>query len=165
MAFEYKFLIIVGHFLTGGLLASWYISSDYEENGSSKRSINEWAQLIVTSLLIFAMGYLGVIMLIPILLGALFVELIKFAIREILKIAKKFKHNLAKIKWPSLFEVGFYSFFFLLFGGLITECTAPREGAHCKDGWYSDATGQGACSHHGGVSSWDKDYWWEDDDE
>src|SRR5438093_5168228 len=24
-----------------------------------------------------------------------------------------------------------------------------RIGATCRDGWHSDATGQGACSHHG----------------
>lgn len=51
----------------------------------------------------------------------------------------------------------------LFVGGLVTECTAPREGAHCRDGTYSYATGRGACSWHGGVSSWDKDYWWEAD--
>lgn len=29
-----------------------------------------------------------------------------------------------------------------------------RVGATCNDGWNSGATGQGACSHHGGVSKW-----------
>ena len=29
-----------------------------------------------------------------------------------------------------------------------------RIGAICKDGSYSTATGRGAGSHHGGVSSW-----------
>jgi tetratricopeptide (TPR) repeat protein len=29
-----------------------------------------------------------------------------------------------------------------------------RVGAICWDGWYSNATGQGACSHHGGVYQW-----------
>ena len=29
-----------------------------------------------------------------------------------------------------------------------------RIGAYCKDGWESDATGSGACSHHGGVETW-----------
>ncbi len=29
-----------------------------------------------------------------------------------------------------------------------------RTGAICEDGTRSDATGRGACSHHGGVSSW-----------
>lgn len=27
--------------------------------------------------------------------------------------------------------------------------------ATCRDGSHSNATGRGACSHHGGVSSWD----------
>ncbi|MFH0761445.1 MAG: hypothetical protein V2A67_08075 [Bacteroidota bacterium] len=27
-------------------------------------------------------------------------------------------------------------------------------GAICKDGWKSNATGRGACSHHGGVKEW-----------
>lgn len=29
-----------------------------------------------------------------------------------------------------------------------------RVGAICNDGWRSDATGSGACSHHGGVAYW-----------
>jgi hypothetical protein len=29
-----------------------------------------------------------------------------------------------------------------------------REGAVCNDGWKSGATGQGACSYHGGVDHW-----------
>lgn len=29
-----------------------------------------------------------------------------------------------------------------------------RIGAVCTDGWRSMATGQGACSHHGGVAQW-----------
>jgi len=29
-----------------------------------------------------------------------------------------------------------------------------RIGAICRDGWRSNATGRGACSHHGGVSYW-----------
>lgn len=29
-----------------------------------------------------------------------------------------------------------------------------RIGAICNDGWRSDATGSGACSHHGGVAYW-----------
>lgn len=29
-----------------------------------------------------------------------------------------------------------------------------RIGAICQDGWKSRATGQGACSHHGGVQNW-----------
>lgn len=33
------------------------------------------------------------------------------------------------------------------------ECV--RIGAYCNDGTYSNATGSGACSHHGGVSQWD----------
>lgn len=31
---------------------------------------------------------------------------------------------------------------------------AYRIGAICTDGWVSDATGSGACSHHGGVRCW-----------
>ncbi len=29
-----------------------------------------------------------------------------------------------------------------------------RNGAICRDGWRSSATGRGACSHHGGVAYW-----------
>ena len=32
--------------------------------------------------------------------------------------------------------------------------TSSRIGAICRDGWRSNATGRGACSHHGGVAQW-----------
>lgn len=32
--------------------------------------------------------------------------------------------------------------------------SGSRIGANCSDGWNSGATGQGACSHHGGVARW-----------
>lgn len=32
--------------------------------------------------------------------------------------------------------------------------TPSRSGAICNDGSFSQATGSGACSHHGGVSYW-----------
>lgn len=32
--------------------------------------------------------------------------------------------------------------------------TGPRIGAIARDGWRSNAVGQGACSHHGGVKRW-----------
>jgi hypothetical protein len=32
--------------------------------------------------------------------------------------------------------------------------TGPRIGAVCRDGWHSNSTGSGACSHHGGVDHW-----------
>lgn len=41
-----------------------------------------------------------------------------------------------------------------------TRSTAPqttssgRTGATCRDGTHSNATGRGACSHHGGVATW-----------
>jgi hypothetical protein len=37
-----------------------------------------------------------------------------------------------------------------------TQSTNPgnRTGAVCKDGTISSATGQGACSGHGGVDHW-----------
>ena len=33
-----------------------------------------------------------------------------------------------------------------------------RIGAECRDGSYSNATGRGACSHHGGVKFWKEEY-------
>lgn len=29
-----------------------------------------------------------------------------------------------------------------------------RVGAECRDGWLSNSTGSGTCSHHGGVYRW-----------
>ena len=55
-----------------------------------------------------------------------------------------------------------YTYLILFLAAILTQCNAPREGAHCNDGTYSYATGQGACSWHGGVDSWDHDYWWEE---
>ena len=47
---------------------------------------------------------------------------------------------------------------------LATEGTPVRVGATCKDGTHSNATGQGACSWHGGVRVWlyDQPGWVED---
>ncbi len=54
---------------------------------------------------------------------------------------------------------------FILFVGITscTECVSPhrcgdnetdRVGCECRDGTFSDATGSGACSGHGGVKYW-----------
>ena len=34
------------------------------------------------------------------------------------------------------------------------EAMRHLVGCHCCDGWDSEATGGGACSHHGGVMYW-----------
>lgn len=39
-------------------------------------------------------------------------------------------------------------------GKAVEKISSYRVGARCKDGTSSSATGRGACSHHGGVSSW-----------
>lgn len=39
-------------------------------------------------------------------------------------------------------------------GRCITTVSKVRVGARCRDGSRSNATGRGACSHHGGVSQW-----------
>src|SRR4051812_30745049 len=47
---------------------------------------------------------------------------------------------------------------FGLAGSVAQDAAKPssgaRTGAVCADGWRSSATGQGACSHHGGVARW-----------
>jgi len=35
-----------------------------------------------------------------------------------------------------------------------SQTSSGRTGATCKDGSHSNATGSGACSHHGGVAQW-----------
>ena len=37
---------------------------------------------------------------------------------------------------------------------VVSMVNGGRTGARCRDGSYSSATGRGACSHHGGVSTW-----------
>lgn len=39
-------------------------------------------------------------------------------------------------------------------GKALVSYTSVRTGATCKDGTSSNATGRGACSHHGGVRNW-----------
>jgi len=51
-------------------------------------------------------------------------------------------------------KTGYASKNFLKEGKAITSISSYRIGATCKDGTSSSATGRGACSHHGGVSSW-----------
>lgn len=49
-------------------------------------------------------------------------------------------------------------FFLVVVSGCADNSTSPSEGtrigAVCKDGTTTDATGSGACSHHGGVDHW-----------
>ena len=44
--------------------------------------------------------------------------------------------------------------YLMLFFPLSSCNKKERIGAICNDGWKSSATGQGACSHHGGVDYW-----------
>lgn len=43
---------------------------------------------------------------------------------------------------------------FLVIGVVGMQMEGDRIGAVAKDGWVTDATGQGAASHHGGVDHW-----------
>lgn len=43
---------------------------------------------------------------------------------------------------------------FLLLGLSLIPVQGERTGAIARDGWRSNATGRGACSHHGGVARW-----------
>ncbi len=52
-------------------------------------------------------------------------------------------------------------FVIIVFGGCVTYGTRQRTGCNCRDGTESSATGQGACSHHDGVSYWHYKYWWD----
>lgn len=49
---------------------------------------------------------------------------------------------------------GYVSTQFIRKGKAIVTTQSVRNGANCRDGSTSTATGRGACSHHGGVSSW-----------
>ena len=53
---------------------------------------------------------------------------------------------------------GFLVFIAVAIGAVSYAASAAeygsRTGAVCRDGWASNATGSGACSHHGGVSRW-----------
>ncbi len=42
-----------------------------------------------------------------------------------------------------------------------TNATKEKIGATCEDGWESESIGSGTCSHHGGVESWEYEYWFE----
>jgi hypothetical protein len=57
--------------------------------------------------------------------------------------------NLKQIKMKKLL------YLFLATSLILSSCTrGKRIGAICNDGWRSTATGQGACSYHGGVDYW-----------
>lgn len=114
-----------------------------------KEQKETWRDFFINFLSMTATGPLGLFAIFFI-----FIEIAQY-ITDLIPISEKQANKLA----PPLI----YLFFFLLIAGIFTECTSPREGAHCRDGSYSYATGRGACSWHGGVSTWDKDYWWEDD--
>lgn len=158
MTIEVTPVLLASHFVVGFLHASGWVYFQYRETGKFKSDQYTWPEIISGFITATCMGYAGVVILLILTVVSLVFAAIQLLFWVILD-------KIKLIKWPSLVEVGFYSFLFLLLGGLITECTAPREGANCGDGSHSSATGRGACSWHGGVSSWDKDYWWEDDSE
>lgn len=62
-------------------------------------------------------------------------------------------------------KIGIIFIIYFIFGNLLTCATAKRIGAECCDETISNATGSGACSHHGGVRHWRKSYWYSDLDE
>lgn len=43
-----------------------------------------------------------------------------------------------------------------------TNISKEKVGATCEDGWKSDSTGSGTCSHHGGVETWKYKYWFDE---
>ncbi len=51
-------------------------------------------------------------------------------------------------------RIGFVSDNYIKKGKAIVSSYEVRNGAICRDGSRSSATGRGACSHHGGVSYW-----------
>lgn len=51
-------------------------------------------------------------------------------------------------------KIGYVSKKFIKKGKAVVSSYSYRIGAVCKDGSLSSATGRGACSHHGGVSTW-----------
>jgi hypothetical protein len=146
---------IVSHFLIGILLAASLLVYRYKTIGKFKPDDENWFEF---SILIFGLltgGYAALVGLIIVSCIFLIWSFIVFTWHALLQAFDNLKSFREKL---IIWTVGFVIFF-----AIFTECTAPREGANCRDGTYSYATGRGACSWHGGVSSWDKDYWWEDD--
>ncbi len=77
----------------------------------------------------------------------------------------KADQHTTEINTPSSFETlknKIIAFFLIsiFFAGCFTMITRKRIGCDCNDGTHSSATGSGACSSHGGVSSWTHEYWW-----
>ena len=57
-----------------------------------------------------------------------------------------------RIKTKPLIKIFLY---FLIINLIAIGCiNKKRIGAVCEDGWRSNATSSGACSHHGGVKYW-----------
>jgi hypothetical protein len=54
---------------------------------------------------------------------------------------------------------------YIFIGNVVSCSTAKRIGAECCDETFSDATGSGACSWHGGVRRWRYKYWYSDLDD
>lgn len=52
-------------------------------------------------------------------------------------------------------------FLVILFSAWFTYASRKLIGCNCNDGTNSSATGSGACSSHGGVSTWNYQYWWD----
>jgi hypothetical protein len=67
------------------------------------------------------------------------------------------KQFLGKLIWAIAFIVFVASIVLVIrefWRGDFTEYGEIRIGAICSDGWHSESTGRGTCSHHGGVHHW-----------
>lgn len=72
-----------------------------------------------------------------------------------------------QIKSESNFKYILVVFFllYIIIGNIVSCASSRRIGAICEDETKSNATGSGACSHHGGVDQWRYKYWYSDLDE
>jgi hypothetical protein len=144
---------LISHFAIGIVLLTGFYVYRYKTNKTFKLSHESWAEFLMTSAFLGLGGYAALALIIFWTVLAL----VYGALLLVWYLLIAFLQYLVSIRWKILE----WSIYILLLLGAFTQCTSKRVGAFCGDGTYSYATGRGACSWHNGVSSWDREYWWD----
>lgn len=146
-------IFLVSHFAIGVTLLVGFYFYRHKTYRALKLSDESWPQFLLISV---GLGLGGYVSLASIILGVV-LTLVFGALYLTWHLLLLLFQCLISIR----FKILEWSMYFLLLLGVFTQCTSKRVGAFCGDGTYSYATGRGACSWHDGVSSWDREYWWD----
>lgn len=144
---------LISHFVIGAVLLTGFYVYRYKTNKKLKLADESWPQFLLISAGLGLGGYAA--------LAGIVVSAVLALIFGVILLSWHLLIALLQYLVVIRFKILKWSIYFLLLLGVFTQFTSKRVGAFCGDGTYSYATGRGACSWHDGVSSWDREYWWD----